>query len=139
MLKSRTITVSIDRPVADVYAYLSEPANMPSWTPALGPTFKPVGAREWTAAAPLDPRGPLTIRFCPRNEFGVLDYEVSRPGEEPLLVPLRVFANQSGCDLQFTYFQRPGVSDQQLESEVEWVHTDLLTLKALLEAWSEKR
>jgi len=83
---------------------------------------------------PSDTRGPLTVRFCERNKLGVLDYEVSRPGESPLLVPMRVYPNEGGCDLQFTYFQRPGVSDEKLDSEVEWVHTDLLTLKALLEA-----
>lgn len=137
MLKSRTITVSINRPVGDVYAYLAEPANMPSWTTALGPSFQKVGEREWRAERPHDPRGPLTIRFSALNDWGVLDYEVSRPGEAPLTVPLRVYANQEGCDLQFTYFQRPEVSDSGLDSEVEWVRTDLLTLKALLEAYGQ--
>ncbi|CDP52885.1 SRPBCC family protein [Paradevosia shaoguanensis] len=139
MLKSRTITISINRPVADVYAYLSDPSNMPNWTTALGERFERVEGNVWHAAVPDDPRGPVTVRFSPRNDWGVLDYEVSRSGEEPLMVPLRVFANQEGCDLAFTFFQRPGVSDEHLDSEVEWVRTDLLTLKSLLEALGDRR
>lgn len=124
--------------MADVYAYLVQPANMPSWTTAAGPHFQQLAERIWMAPMPGDPRGPVTIKFCAPNALGVLDYEVSRAGEESLLVPMRVIPNGAGCDLHFTYFQRPGLSDERLESEVEWVRTDLLTLKALLEAWAER-
>lgn len=137
MLKSRTITISINRPVGDVYAYLSEPANMPSWTTALGPSFEKVGEREWRAEHPDDARGPLTVRFCAINDWGVLDYEVIRRDEIAITVPMRVYANQDGCDLVFTFFQRPSVTDAHLDSEVEWVRTDFLTLKALMEAWTK--
>lgn len=134
MLKSKTISISIDRPVDAVYQFMAEPQNMPKWTTALGPSFHEIGARTWIADEPPDPRGPVTMRFCERNEYGVLDYEVSRSGEAALLVPIRVFANEDGTELLFTYLQRPGVTNEHLESEVEWVTTDLLTLKALLEA-----
>jgi hypothetical protein len=34
----------------------------------------------------------------------------------------------------FVWFQRPGVSDEQFESEAEWAYSDLLRMKAYIEA-----
>jgi len=44
-----------------------------------------------------------------------------------------LIANQDGTDLQMTWFQQPGVSDEQFRSEVEWTRSDLLRLKTFLE------
>jgi hypothetical protein len=77
--------------------------------------------------------GSRIVRFCEQNAFGVLDHAVYREGDEPITMPLRVTANGEGCDLSFIFFRRPGVSDEEFASAIEWVTTDFLGLKELLE------
>ena len=80
------------------------------------------------------PQGRRVMRFMPQNDFGVLDYQVYEQGESAGPTrPLRLIANQDGTDLQMTWFQQPGVSDEQFRSEVEWTRSDLLRLKTFLE------
>ena len=53
----------------------------------------------------------------------------------PLLwTPMRVMPNEEGTELTFTFYQRPGMSEAEFVSAVEWITTDFLTLKSLLEA-----
>ena len=46
---------------------------------------------------------------------------------------MRVMPNEEGTELVFTFYQRPGMSDEEFASAIEWVTTDFLTLKSLLE------
>ena len=104
---ARTLSVSLARSPADVYAFVSEPANLPRW------------------AAGLDPS--LPIRFAEKNAFGVLDHWVSLPDGTVVYVPVRVIANGDGSELSFTLFDAPA-------GDVAMVERDLQALKALLEA-----
>ena len=47
---------------------------------------------------------------------------------------MRVMPNEEGTELAFTFYQRPGMSQEQFASAIEWVTMDLLTLKAVIEA-----
>ena len=49
-------------------------------------------------------------------------------------MPLQIISNEEGCDLVFLFLRRPGVSDEQFASSVEWVTSDFLALRSLLEA-----
>ncbi len=130
MFRSMTITVSIARPFEEVYEFLAEPLNLPTWTVAIERIEHRRG-NDWAAATP---EGEIIIRYATRNKHGVLDYSVRRPGEsEAYIIPLRVFANDDGAELTFTHYQRRGMSDELFNSEAEWVRSDLLTLKTLLE------
>ena len=40
----------------------------------------------------------------------------------------------TGRDLTFTFFRREGMDDAQFASAIEWIMTDFLALKSLLEA-----
>jgi hypothetical protein len=118
--------------VAEVYDYLADPPNLPQWTMALGPSFRQIGPLSWIAEEPMLETGPITIGFCPRNRFGILDWEVTYT-DWTLQMPTRVVANGAGSEVMMTLFAAREDSEERIESELEWMRTDLMTLKALLE------
>jgi hypothetical protein len=116
--------------VKDVYDFLAEPLNLPTWTVAVD-RIHHRRDNEWVAATA---RGDVSFRYEARNDHGVLDFSMQLPGEpEAHTLPVRVFANGDGTEMTFTCFQWPGVSDATFESDIEWTRSDLLALKALLE------
>lgn len=133
MLKSRVFTIPIHRRYDEVYGFLSEPTNFVLWGGAEPQsTMEHLGGTDYVVQLP---RGARVMRFSPQNEFGVLDYQVFLQGESGgPLTPVRLHANQEGCELVFTWFQRAGVSDEQFASESEWAYSDLLRMKAFIEA-----
>ena len=56
------------------------------------------------------------------------------PSGETVTNPMRVIANEDGCDVIFTVRRRPGMDDAELASDVEAVTKDLATLRSLLGA-----
>ena len=72
----------IDRSPEDVYAFASDPANLPAWAAGLGPGDRVV--------------------FAPRNDFGVLDHVVTTPSGQTLAVPMRVMPDGGGAEVVFT-------------------------------------
>jgi len=106
MQQARTLSVSIERPPRDVYAFVADRRNLARW------------------ASGLDPA--LPVRFAATNELGVLDHYVTLPDDSEVYVPLRVVANGEGSEVLFTLFDAP-------EDDVAKVEQDLRTLKATLE------
>lgn len=130
MHQSYAISLSIKCSPERAYTYLAEPKNFPEWALAVGPGMTQIGPLEWATQSPT---GDMRVRFCPRNSLGVLDHAIYRPGEEPLMMPMRVFPNGEGCELTFVYFRRPGSTDEEYRSVIEWVTTDFMALKSQLE------
>ncbi len=131
MLVSEVITVTIRRPYAEVYEFLADPMNFTRWASNPGSQIEPLDGGDWLVDLP---RGRSAIRFAPRNNFGVLDYQVFKPGEDGgSVTPVRLVANERGATLILTWFQKAGVSDEQFRSELEWIASDLNRLKTLLE------
>ena len=133
MLKSRVFTIPIHRRYADVYCFLAEPTNFALWGGTEPDTeMKHLGGSDYLVVLPS---GRRVMRFTPLNDFGVLDYQVFMEGEtNGPVTPVRIHHNQDGSEIVFTWFQRPGVSDEQFESEAEWAYSDLLRMKAYIEA-----
>jgi uncharacterized protein YndB with AHSA1/START domain len=132
MRRSHTITLQIERPYAVVYQYLVDPRNFPQWAAVEASSFTRLDDGDWRA---MTPGGLRHYRFTAANEFGVLDHALFEPGAVPMFTPMRVFANDAGTELMFTFFRREGMSDEEFDSTVEWITTDFLTLKSLLEVW----
>jgi len=127
---SRNLSVTINRNVRDVYDFVRVPENFARWASGLGKSLQRVDG-EWLAETR---EGTVRIRFSERNEFGVLDHWVSaKPGLQ-IYVPMRVIPNGSGCELIFTLFRLPGMSEETFAADAEWVMRDLTTLKNLLES-----
>jgi len=133
MLKTRVFTIPIHRPYQQVYAFLAEPTNLEMWGGTLPDThMRHLGGTDYLVDLP---GGRRVMRFTPVNPFGVLDYQVFREGESRgPVTPARLYQNDDACELMLTWFQRPGVSDEQFASESEWAYSDLLRMKAFLEA-----
>ena len=130
MMRVKHISVSIDRAVDEVYAFLADPGNFERWASGLGTGLTPIEGQFWRADGP---EGPVTVRFSALNPLGVVDHEVTTPAGMRILNPLRVIANGSGSEVVFTLFQRPGVSDEAFDADARWVTRDLQSLKRLLE------
>ena len=129
ILRSKTLSIFIERPVGEVYGFVSNPENLPKWARGLGRSVRKSDA-DWIVDTP---QGPMKVRFVERNDFGVLDHYVSpAPGVE-VYAPMRVLANGSGSEVIFTLFRLPDMSDQKYAEDVGLVEQDLRTLKEILE------
>ena len=131
LLEVRHVSVSIARAPDVVYEFTANPENMPSWAAGLGKSFRRQGDGSWIAEG--GPVGKATVRFEERNQFGVLDHDVTVPTGETVHNPIRVIPNGTGSEVVFTLFRRPGVSADQFNEDATAVEKDLHTLKRLLE------
>jgi hypothetical protein len=128
-VEARTITVRIDRPFATVSDFLAAPPNWNQWAFGLGKNIRQ-STDGWIADSG---GGTARIRFTPRNEFGVVDHTVIRPSGQRVYIPMRLIANGSGCELLFTLFREPKMSNTQFDSDAGFVQRDLNRLKSLME------
>ena len=126
----RKLRVSIDRPAAEAYDFLSVPENFARWASGLGGSLRRAGG-DWIAETA---EGPVKVCFSERNTFGVLDHSVTLPQGRSVYVPLRVLPKNKGCELELTLFRQPEMSDEKFAADAEWILRDLNAAKRLLEA-----
>ncbi|WP_203817861.1 SRPBCC family protein [Paractinoplanes ferrugineus] len=119
----------IDRPADDVYAYVSNPENLPTWAHGLGENVTRIDGA-WFVEIP---DGLVKVVFAPANDVGVLDHVATFPGGESFLNPLRVVPYGDGCEIVFSVRRAPGTSDEDFARDTGLVAADLARLKALLE------
>ena len=129
-LKARPISIGIDRPATEVYAFARVPENFPKWAAGLGAGLTRDGDR-WIAHGP---DGDVQVRFSPPNAYGVLDHWVTLPDGSEISIPLRAVANGDGAEVTLTLFRAPGMDAARFERDQGMVADDLARLKALLES-----
>ena len=105
--------MTIERPAGEVYAFVCDPKNLPTWASGLSAAVK--------------------VRFVERNKYGVLDHFVSNGAGGEVYMPMRVFPNGEGAEVLLTVFRQPGSSEEKFAEDTHWVRRDLEALKALLE------
>lgn len=127
---TRTISIRIARPSAQVYGYLADPANMAEWASGLAASLERVDGK-WIGQAPA---GRATIRFSPRNEFGIADHWVSLDGQPEIHVPLRVIGHDGAAEVLLTLLRQPGMDDDTFARDADWMARDLGRLKQVLES-----
>ncbi|MDN3027663.1 SRPBCC family protein [Streptomyces sp. S.PB5] len=128
---SRHLSTHIDRPAAAVYAYASIPSNWPEWAHGLGSSMDEIDGQWISDSTALG--GRVAVAFTQKNEFGVLDHDVTLPSGEVIHNPVRVIRDGDGCEVVFTLRRRPGMSDADFERDAAAVSADLATLKRLTE------
>ncbi|MFD5875269.1 SRPBCC family protein [Streptomyces sp. NPDC060322] len=127
--ETRHLSIRIDRPAGQVYAYASEPSHLPAWAAGLGASIEETDG-QWIADSPM---GRVVVDFAPRNDFGVLDHHVTLPSGETVYNPVRVIADGPGCEVVFTLRRRPGVSAEEFRRDEAAVSADLAALKRIAE------
>ena len=131
MLKARTLSVEIGRPPEDVYNFLADPANLAHWTLVKNGRPEPsAGPNSWAFDGQ---RGMVIVHFTPPNAYLVLDYKIQMGPQVIHAASVRVIRNGNSSVLTHTSVQQPLVSDAMFASEEEWMASDLLVLKTLME------
>jgi len=128
--QAHNISISIERDLDEVYEFTSRPENFPRWATGLATALEPKGDH-WVADTP---DGQVRVLFTPSNGYGILDHHLTMPNGIEVYSPMRVVANGSGRKVIFTLFRTPGMSDEVLARDIEWVTKDLGRLKTLLES-----
>lgn len=128
--QATNVSVSINRPVQEVYKFMSDPLNMPKWAAGLAKSSFVKAGDSWVTESPM---GKVKVKFAPENEFGVVDHDVTLPSGEVNHNPLRVVKNNLGSEVIFTLLRRPGMSEADFENDRKMVEKDLKTLKSVLE------
>ena len=129
-MKTHTLSVTIAAPPARVYAFASNPQNLPRWVPSFFESVERVNGK-WVAQSPL---GRVAVEFVHDNDLGVLDHTVTLPSGARLTNPMRVISNGDGSEILFTLIQHEDMTDQQFQEDAELVLSDLHTLQRLLES-----
>lgn len=136
--QARILSITVDRPIEVVAAYLSNPLNFPLWASGLADGIAPFpedageggDSTLWTAQTR---RGEVAVRFSQPNAFGVADHWVFPPDGTTVYVPLRAVANGGGAEVSLTLFQVVGMDQQQFDEDAQLVMRDLNRLKTVLE------
>ncbi|GAA4553008.1 SRPBCC family protein [Pseudonocardia xishanensis] len=129
MIPSVHVAVQIAVPAADVYAFVTDPTNLPKWAAGLAGATVSLREGRWVTDSPM---GEVSLSFVPRNEHGIADHDVTLPSGEVVTNPIRILPNEEGCDVLFTVRQRPDMSADDLARDVAAVRRDLETLARLL-------
>jgi hypothetical protein len=129
------ISAYIARKPQQVYAYASEPRNLPQWAAGLAGSQVTREGDEWIMDAPF---GKVRVKFAEHNSFGVMDHDVTMESGVTVHNPMRVVPNGDGSEFVFTLIRQPGMSDDQFMKDKVAVEKDLRTLKDLLERGSGK-
>ncbi len=129
MLRSRTLSISIQARSSKVYDFVSEPLNLPLWATTFVHSIKETRG-EWVIGTA---QGPAKIHIAPKNDFGILDHRLQFASGVEVNVPMRVVPNGDGCEVLFTVFHQPEMTDEAYAADIKLVEQDLQTLKTLLE------
>ena len=127
---TRHISLALTGAPGEVYAFASNPENLPLWAAGLSNAVTLVDG-VWSTTSPM---GTVTVAFAPQNDFGILDHHVTLPSGETFYNPLRVIANNAGSEVIFTLFRVPGTTDEVFEADAAAIAVDLAALKRYLEA-----
>lgn len=126
---STTLNIDINRTADEVYAFVSNPANLPQWATAFCKSIR-LSDKGWIIDTP---DGEVGLRFEEPNAFGILDHYVSLAPDVEIHVPMRVLKNGVGSEVIFTLFRLPGMSDADYERDRGMVQRDLAMLKTVME------
>jgi hypothetical protein len=55
--------------------------------------------------------GKLKVKLAEKNQFGILDHDVTLPSRVKVYNPMRVFPNNDGSELVFMLYRRPDMSE----------------------------
>src|SRR5215211_8847537 len=113
MSESQHLSIYIERPAAEVYAYVMNPENLPNWAAGLSGSF-PNRDGQWFAQSPM---GEIEVIFVPENPYFVADHDVKLSDGTTFNNPMRVIAHGTGCEVVFTLRRQPDRSEAEQEAD----------------------
>ena len=125
----RYLSISIEREPEAVYAFTSNPENLPQWAMGLGQGVQRAGDH-WEVNTE---QGTVGLRFTPHNAYGVLDHTVVLSDGTEVYVPMRVMPNGTGSEVMLVLFRQPEMDATAFARDAGRMQNDLAALKALLE------
>ena len=129
--RSQHISIGIKRPTCPRCMLRGRPLNLPKWATGLAGSKVERDGHQWFTESPM---GRVTFTFAPRNDFGVLDHDVTLPSGQIVYNPLRVISAGDECEVVFTLRQRPEMTGEDFERDAYAVAKDLATLKSVVES-----
>ncbi len=117
----RYLTISIERKPEMVYAFASNPENLPKWAAGLGHGVKRAGDH-WEVQTGDSNVG---LRFTPHNDYGVLDHTVLLPDGTEVYVPMRVMPNGEGSEVMLGLFRQPEMDNAAFDRDAGLMQNDL--------------
>lgn len=131
MFPSRTISVTLNRPYDEVYAFMSNPANLSRWTG--GVLHAPLEQVEGNLWRTVYEDNSVDLEFTPINPFGIIDLQVRGRGMADRRYWARLFPNGEGTELCCTILQHADEPDAKFQSDFEWLRSDLMILKTFID------
>lgn len=132
----KVVSETVAAPAQQVYEFARRRENLHLWASGLATADIEPEGDHWVVAD--SPMGRIQIRMAPRNDFGVLDHDVTTPDGVTTHNAFRVTPVDEGCALSFVVLRMAGASDQAFEQDAAHVRRDLRALKALMECSAEK-
>ncbi|MEW6681904.1 MAG: SRPBCC family protein [Nitrospirota bacterium] len=129
-MNAHTQTITINTAPKVVFDFVANPENLPKWAVVFCRGLRHEESR-WIVTTP---EGDMVIRYESDAKTGAIDMyvTVSPSVESPAFS--RVLANGEGSEYVFTFFQPPGLPDEEFRNQTEALKKELGVLKGLLEA-----
>ncbi|MBB1510747.1 SRPBCC family protein [Tessaracoccus sp. MC1756] len=134
-MDSRHLSRVIKASPESVYEFASDLDKLPLW--AAGLAEAEVERQAGTVVVD-SPMGRVEVQFVARNEYGVLDHDVTLPSGEVVHNPLRVLAHPDGAEIVFTVRQLD-LSVEEFDRDCQMVADDLTRLKEIVEGPAARR
>jgi len=124
---NRTVTAVLDAPMQEVFEYLAEVENLPSWATEFAQELKHEGGE----AKIVNPLGELYFRIVADARTGVIDMYAGPTRDALALFPSRVIALPGGRSAYtFTMFKEPETPDDLFESQYESLRREFDNIRA---------
>jgi hypothetical protein len=127
----KIVSESVAAPAHEVYEFARQRENLHLWASGLASADIEQEGDHWVVAD--SPMGRIEISMAPRNDFGVLDHDVTTPDGATTHNAFRVTPVDEGCALTFVVLRAAGADDDAFEKDAAHVLKDLRALKSLVE------
>jgi len=127
--EAEVVRETIDVPPDEVYEFARTIANLPRWASGLAAGVSEENG-EWIAQSPM---GRVIVSMAPRNDFRVLDHDVTLPDGRAVHNAFRVTPAGDGSVLTFVVLRLPGMTSEAFRKDVAHVARDLSALKSIME------
>ena len=123
-----TASAVIEADPDELFAYVSNPANQPSWAVNFVRSTRPLGDGRWLMETPV---GDLVYRVETDAERGVVDFVYESPHVS--ILPTRVTPHPRGSTFTFTITRASGMDDAAWEWGKRGLDEELEQLKRVVE------